>query len=153
MFRPMFVAMVMLLPLAAPACDLDEKLLTNYIGLTKALRANGVEPNTLDWSVIESMCLGLKTEKNRVPYNRCRFETALNQALFPDDRAACLDDAQRTSVDTTMSATAIHSVVSQQSLTASPSYSSCMRALGWRSPNNWQRGRVTESARTEVGRD
>jgi hypothetical protein len=140
--RLTYVLLLLLMPFAASAYEPDDALMANYIGLTKALRANGVEPVAVSWPVVESMCLGLKTQKSSVRYNRCRFDAALNQASFGDDRAACLDDAQRSSADNAMAVTAINSAVSQQSLIVTPSYTSCMRDLGWRSPNNWQRGRV-----------
>jgi hypothetical protein len=138
-----FATLLLMVPCATLAYQPDETMLRDYHGLTKALRANGVEPVGINWRVVHSMCLGLNTEKDHVPYNQCRFDAALNQAMFGDDRRSCLDDAER-SVTPTMSVTAVDSAVSQQSQSISQSYSGCMRGLGWRSPNNWQRGRIAE---------
>ena len=136
------VALFFSLPSAASAYQPDEAMLRDYQGLTKALRANGVDPIAINWRVVQRMCAGLDTETNHISYNQCRFDAALNQVTHSDDRRSCQNDYKRGAVTTNMSVTAINSAVSQNAQNTSYGYSDCMRSLGWRSPNNWQRGRT-----------
>lgn len=150
--------MVLGLPLMAQAYEPDEALLRDYIGLSKALRANGIDPVHVRWVQIEPMCLGLKDEKNQVAYNRCRFEKAGDWAAYGDNRRDCdegslleypqpqrFTQATVTNEDGTIASvtTAEGSYLSAAQLKRlrRASYVACMRDFGWKNPSNWQHGR------------
>lgn len=157
-FLTLLTCILLTAPLAAHAYEPDESMLKDYIGLTKSLRANGIEPINVQWVQIEPMCLGLKTEKDQVPYNRCRFEKASDWAAYGDNRRDCDEGSlleypqpQRfTQATVTNADGSVASVTTAegQYLSAAQikrlrraSYVACMRDFGWKNPSNWQHGR------------
>ena len=138
------IAVFMLsMPLAASAYTPDDALLKDYIGLTKALKANGVDPVSVDWSTIEQMCLGLTSERDKRDYNRCRFSSAINQVIFADDRESCREESQAAGMAgelTVLSPTAV--TVQRLPAQGRSAYTRCMRDLGWKNTRTWQMGRI-----------
>lgn len=159
------IALLLALLLAAPALALDENaLLKDYIGLTKLLKTNGIDPVKIQWSEIENLCLPLKEPMDQTTYNRCRYEKARDQFTFGGDKAACENEAQAIYPDNytkptqavinanTSSATG--NTASTTTIT-SPAPSStdlramrrnafdhCMSEKHWRNANNYQLGRT-----------
>lgn len=139
-------------PPAATAYEPDDTMLKDLVGLNNALRANGVEPNSISWHPVELMCSSLQAQGKAI-YNRCRFNAATNQADFKDDTASCNNDSLSVYPDsmrkvvstnaTTGVSTIIQNGVSLQELRGlrRNAYTACMRDLGWKNPSNWQRGR------------
>lgn len=136
-FRTAIVTL--LLPLQAFAFTPDDALMRDYAGLTKALKANGIDPAFVNWYGIEPMCLGLKTERDQVSYNRCRFEKAGDWVAFNDNSRDCSTAGfYERPIATT------HYQLSRGEVRRerNASYIGCMREFGWRNPSNWQHGRA-----------
>lgn len=91
--RILLYVLLLALPLSAQAFS-NPDLLKDYIGLTKLLKANGVEPARVQWQTIEMMCIGLKEPHSNVAYNQCRFEKAVDQTVYANDSAACNAEAR-----------------------------------------------------------
>lgn len=135
------LVLVPLLSLPAFARNEDDSQFKDYISLTKTLRANGVDPVHVNWPSIELMCLGLKTERNQVPYNRCRFEKATDSWDYPGDSAACNDAAHAAVKPSVVVGNGVTTVVQPGNAGEAITFDSCMRARGWISPRNVERGR------------
>lgn len=147
---------------AAPAAHAqavdEDALLTDYIGLTKLLRTNGVDPVFIRWQEIESMCLPLQTPRSSMAYNRCRYAKAIDQALFADDSEACDNESIAIYPDglKEFTTTAIIEKTGDKNsvttITRPPSsvkdiramrryaYDSCMSEKGWRNTRNYRFG-------------
>jgi hypothetical protein len=137
----------------------NPKLLKDYIGLSKLLKARGVDPVTVNWSPIEMACLGLKTEADQVDYNRCRYRMAVDNVQYGNDVRACKQAAlaaypkalklnQPTKVATRITNGKVITTLGETPLTASElkagraaTLDNCMRQRGWNDPANWQAGR------------
>jgi hypothetical protein len=145
-------------PWGAQAFEPNDTMLENYVGLNNAIQANGISAAQVRWQEIEPMCMWLRG-KDKVAYNRCRFDHIMNQSDFADDRQSCEIDSQQLYPDSLIeeqtSTTAIaapnaHVFVTQaqkvsrldlQSLRRT-AITQCMRDGGWRSATNWKKGRV-----------
>jgi hypothetical protein len=132
-------------PLSVDAFTPDDSQLTNFIGLTEALDAYGIDHMQVNWTPIEKMCIGLK--KDAVRYNRCRFVKATDQIEFFDNQRDCRagqnpaisqDQTAATDKGDTMN------TVVKVNENAIPSYVACMQSLGWKNPSNWRQGRAAE---------
>ena len=159
MFRIILVAIAILLARPTYAHDLsgsDDSFFQNYVTMNKLLRTRGVDPITVNWGAIQAMCIGLKTEKNLVPYNRCLYEKAIDYADFDNDRYACdarsraefpdrlLTNQPSVIIAGTRSTRAIY----EQPLTLDDlrfkridAYDECMSRKGWRDTRFAGRGR------------
>ena len=133
--------LVSLLSLPALARDMDDAQFKDYMSLTKALRASGVDPVHVNWPAIEGMCLGLKAERNQVPYNRCRFEKATDSWDYPTDAAACKDAGRASTKPTVVVGGGVNTVIQPDDSGEVFAFDSCMRARGWINPQNAGRGR------------
>ena len=134
-------------PLSVDAFTPDDSQLTNFIGLTEALDAYGIDHMQVNWTPIEKMCIGLK--KDAVRYNRCRFVKATDQVEFFENQRDCRagpDTAKSEDHNTTATDTGdtVQTVVKVNE-NAIPSYVACMQSLGWKNPSNWRQGRAAES--------
>lgn len=138
----------------ARANDGTQLPLNNYIDLTYALQARGVNPIHVGWNEVEMLCLGLRDRAGAVPYNQCRLEKATLQAAYRGDRGAC-NAASRATYPTRLRATQVGYVIGGNGVStlATPgigagdyragrtaSYDACMASKGWRSSGNWQLG-------------
>ena len=144
---------LLMLPVGAQAVDVNPELLKDYMGLTKLLKARGVEPTEVNWLPIEEACLGLKTEANVVDYNQCRFTMAVDASQFTNDSTACdaasiasYPESGRTVQKTKDAAGVLTTVVAQlkpEEVKAGrvAAYDACMREHQWVNPNHWQMGR------------
>lgn len=130
----------------------------SYEGVTKLLRAGGVEPSTLRWGPIEAQCSGLKLDKDPVPYNQCRYQKAIDLVDFDNDRNACNARAQAEYPDRLLSGAATLSITRNEKVTniyeraLSPdelrfkrmgSFDACMSNKGWRDTGSAARGRIS----------
>lgn len=138
-----FVLALFLLVFASPALaqGADDAPYKDYISLTKALRANGVNPVGVNWQHVEQMCLGLKTEKDPVPYNRCRFNKAVDSADYPDDVATCKSAGRAATSPNYVVGNGVTTVIQPSPAEADVTFDECMRARGWINPRNAGRGR------------
>lgn len=135
------IAVLILITALPASAQEDDSQFKDYISLTKVLRAHGVNPVGVNWQTIEDMCLGLKTEKSQVMYNRCRFEKALDSADYPDDVAACNSAARSATSANVVINNGVTTVVQPSTAEADIAFSECMRARGWINPRNAGRGR------------
>lgn len=149
----------LLIPLTAHAYT-NDALFADFTGLSKLLRANGVEPSRVDWNPIEAMCLGLKEPTSQLTYNQCRYAKALDQTVFASDRSGCQEEAaayvppQQNTTITAATSSKTDEKSSTTINTGNPypvdlrsarraAYTRCMLDLGWVNPRNWQLGRNT----------
>lgn len=129
--------------------------------LSEALRAEGIEPGRVNWLAVEPLCLGLKRGEGGEPYNRCRFEKALNIRTHAENRRACAQLAEGesppglTSTKTTSRTVIVGAgsrittidentgPTSKQDLRAmrQGTIARCMLELGWNSADDWRLGR------------
>jgi len=130
----------------------------SYAGVTKLLRANGVEPSTLRWGPIEAQCIGLKLDNDPVPYNQCRYQKAIDLVDFDNDRNACNARAKGEYPDRLLSGAATLSITRNDKVTniyervlshdelrfkRLGAFDACMRNKGWRDTGSSARGRIT----------
>lgn len=156
--------LLLVIAFAAPALAQmpapSDTLMRDYIGLTKALRASGVDPVLVNWPYIEGMCLGLKQERNHIPYNRCRFEKAIDSNDYPADVTVCEQRAQLAYIEavhaanpapnviggviypTTSYPIIVNSYTTQFNDIRSSTFGDCMRERGWINPSSAGRGRL-----------
>ena len=144
---------------ATAHADYESVLLKDYIGLTKVMRSYGIEPATLAWRDIETMCLGLKTESDQISYNQCRLEKAMDQVTWRDDSAACNAESRAlypSVISNPSQAIIVNNRPGRQpsitTITEQPLYARnsvaarqyifdrCMRDYGWRSSRDWHLG-------------
>lgn len=159
--RRWFAVCLLALPLGGHAYE-NPALLEDYIGLTKLLKANGVEPATIQWQTIELMCLGLKEPNSNLAYNQCRYEKAVDQALYRNDSDACDAEARAAYPSslsnprsTVISSNTTGATTERTTATIKPPrvagstvrysrralFNRCMRDQGWINTGNWQMGR------------
>lgn len=138
------MAMLVALPFAASAYTPSGEILKDYLGLTRALRANGVDPARVNWGPIATMCMGLRTERDDTEYNRCRYTQAMNQTIFVDDQRSCNVQSQALYSNRRGAHHFAHygTRAEELFLLRDASYTTCMRDLGWRNTQNWQMGRA-----------
>jgi hypothetical protein len=159
--KKLIVLLLCLFPLASlaqPVPGIDENaLLKDYIGLTKLLKSNGIDPVNIRWNEIEAMCLSLQDATDPTVYNRCRYQKATDQFLFADDANTCNKEAgaiypdglsqtqqtitQPNGTTTTTSTTRPTSAVQDVRALRRYDYDHCMTEKGWRSSDNYQLGR------------
>lgn len=140
----------------------EDVLLQDWLGLIKVLRSHGVHQSQVSWRSIEELCLGLKTEKDKVPYNRCRLEKAIAQVHHREDSAECNQEAEAEYPDRLRHYTpelivagteqekgeateftnthVVRAPISTRELRNKRAvvFRACMRTLGWRDPDNWR---------------
>jgi hypothetical protein len=142
----------------------EDQLLKDWLGLIKVLRSRGIHNSNVDWRPIEELCLGLKNQKDHVPYNRCRLDKAVSQVTYHRDNDECDEAAvaqypdRLTQYRPEIIATGneedekgsefttnqyYRAPISKRELTSKRRvlYRSCMRDLGWNDPYNWRMGR------------
>jgi hypothetical protein len=144
LLRVAIIGLLAMLPPSTNAFEPDDTLMRDYIGLTRALQANGVSPVHVPWQPVEAMCLGLRQERHQVPYNRCRFVKAMDSAAYVDNRRDCerlLKGARRQRAEHYA-----HASYADWNLLRQESYLRCMRDFGWVNPSNWQHGRSAQYA-------
>lgn len=138
--------------------DSDDIFFKNYTGVVKLLRASGIEPSRVEWNDIEMMCTQLKDPSSEIPYNRCRFERARDQAIYRDDSSVCDNESRAINPDNvryqgfinsapinggvTTSVPVINSAPAVEDKVAFKRYifDRCMTDKGWRSPRNYRFG-------------
>jgi hypothetical protein len=151
------ILVILGLLLVSPAQAGDKDVFfQNYVGVTKLLRARGVEPVGVNWGAIQAMCLGLKIEKDPVPYNRCLYEKALDYADYDNDNDTCNARARAEYPDRLLSGAATIRItrdneetnVYERALSLDElrfkrlgAFDACMSNKGWRDAQSPARGR------------
>jgi hypothetical protein len=157
--KPLVFFVALALSPSAHALD-EDALLQDYIGLTKLLRASGVDPIKVGWNDIEYMCLPLKTPRNALDYNRCRYEKAVDQTLHRADTEVCNDEVRDVQSNTLFYRATDALVFPHEYKNSSPmvvacanselrdlrsfrrySFDRCMSEKGWRNSRHYQFGR------------
>jgi hypothetical protein len=147
-----------LAPVCARAETVEDASLKDWLTLSALLRSKGVNTVASNWQEINSMCLGLKAGDSEVPYNRCRYEKAIDEVAFRGDANYCSHQANavlpplmvRTrqsnfhSVSMTYQFTDTYTQpLSPQELNAlkQSSFQGCMKGQGWVNAEDWRLGR------------
>jgi len=142
--------------ISVPVYAQDASLLQDFNGLAHALRARGVEPSTLDWTSIETACMGYRSAAAPV-FNRCRLQKGIDQMLFANHSAGCNDEARAFYPRSSSSPRAVviegDTVVTLKEGGIYPSdraagrryiYDRCMTEKGWLHTHDWRMGRRGE---------
>lgn len=156
---------------AEPAAETQEKpaktsyedaLLKDWIGLTKVLRTYGIHHSQIQWRPVEELCLGLMSEKEKLPYNRCRLDKAIAQFNHRNDFILC-DEQSLTDYPDRLLQFSTETLVTNTNLPRGnevatgqfirepitarelrskrvASFRDCMADKGWRNPDNWRQG-------------
>lgn len=159
--KPAAFAFFAFLPAAALAQAPAEGTPADWFALTAQLRSEGLEPSRIDWLSVNSMCLGLKTDRDaQQAYNACRLTKARDSVQWFSDRNACDGQSlaaypdqlrfERPTQTTTVTGTAQGLIVQQSAPGITrrelgnlrrAAYVACMRGLGWNNADNWKQGR------------
>ncbi len=148
-------------PHASLAQTGDASPFRDYISLTTYMRSRGIDPISVDWNLIEPMCLGLRTETDQIAYNQCKYENALLNRFYGADRSRC-DTASlaayperitRTTpietvrvistdgTDRTYERSANARTLRERTTLRQADYSACMHESGWNDPDDWRLGK------------
>lgn len=154
----MFSTLVLGSAVAHAQADSDDIFFRSYTGVVKLLRASGIEPSRVEWNDIEMMCTQLKDPSSEIPYNRCRFERARDQALYRDDSIVCDNESRAVNpnsvryqgfidgspvnggVTTTVPVISSEPAVADKAAFKRYIFDRCMTDKGWRSPRNYRFG-------------
>ena len=144
---------------AQDADDVDPKFFKDFTGVSKLLRANGVEPAGIKWAFIETVCSPMNDRTDPTAYNRCRFEKARDQVFFRGDTRICRNESVAAYPDALLgnnpitavrykNGVATTTVVEQTPLSRSDvdamrraSFEGCMDSKGWRDSRSYLMGR------------
>lgn len=151
-------------PVFAAAEETIEESPTTWHELIKVLRAHGIHHSQVSWLPIEKLCLGLKKEKDTVPYNRCRLQKAIDQRDYRIDDNECADEGkvaypdylgQPRAVLSANESTIVNNQTTQTEISnfidqgiprtdlkrgRAVVFRKCMRDRGWRDPYDWGPG-------------
>lgn len=156
----LIAALVLGSSMAHAQSDPDELFFKNYTGVVKLLRGSGIEPSRINWNDVETMCTQLKDPTTEVPYNRCRYERARDQAIYRDDAVVCDNESIAVNPDnvryqafvdgtaSTVPGTTVPVITSAPAVADREAFKRyvfdrCMTDKGWRSPRNYRFGLTT----------
>jgi hypothetical protein len=143
-----------LLLIAAPAAaEVEEKQPHDWVWVVRSLQANGINPNSVPWLLINNACMNFNAGSEE--FADCQYEKAMNREMHASDRKQCdaesvanypdslSEGAQDISINGNHTTIITRPRMNPSEIrTARIGYfRRCMTDMGWISPDNFLMGK------------